>query len=98
METPEGLDAVLDAGWRLSKDGKAIARQFVFSDFTEAFAFMTAVALAAERANHHPDWSNSYNRVDISLSSHDVDSLTGRDARLAQRINALRQPFGRPKP
>lgn len=74
-------------GWTL-ENGR-IRRSFEFDDFVRAFGFMTAVALAAERMNHHPDWSNVYNRVEISLSSHDVDGLSDRDFRLAQRIDAL---------
>jgi 4a-hydroxytetrahydrobiopterin dehydratase len=74
-------------GWALEKG--QIRRSFEFEDFVQAFSFMTAVALAAERMNHHPDWSNVYNRVDISLSSHDVDGLSERDFKLAGRIDSL---------
>jgi 4a-hydroxytetrahydrobiopterin dehydratase len=74
-------------GWTL-ETGR-IRRRFEFEDFVQAFGFMTAVALSAERMNHHPDWSNVYNRVEISLSSHDVDGLSERDFKLAQRIDAL---------
>lgn len=76
-------------GWSLSADGAAITRVFVFADFSEAFAFMTRVALLAEKADHHPDWSNSYNRVEIGLTSHDAGGLTRRDAKLARAIDAL---------
>ena len=74
-------------GWELA-DG-ALHRRFEFADFSQAFAFMTRVALLAERANHHPDWSNSYNTVTIDLLSHDVGTLTGRDVELAQAIARL---------
>lgn len=70
-------------GWQLSDDGRALTRQFKFADFREAFAFMTRVALAAERADHHPEWSNVYNRVDIRLTTHDAGGLTERDFALA---------------
>ncbi len=89
METPAGLEDLLVAGWRLSGDGKAIHRSFRFADFTAAFAFMTAVAAEAEAMDHHPDWSNVYNRVDVTLSSHDIGALSGRDVALARRMNAL---------
>jgi 4a-hydroxytetrahydrobiopterin dehydratase len=70
-------------GWTLSADGLAITRQFKFADFQQAFAFMTHVALAAERADHHPEWSNVYNRVDMRLTTHDAGGLTERDFALA---------------
>jgi 4a-hydroxytetrahydrobiopterin dehydratase len=89
MEKPAGLDEVLAAGWALAADGKSILRSFKFADFTEAFAFMTAVALAAEKMDHHPDWTNVYNRVDVTLSSHDIGGLSARDVKLAKRMNAL---------
>lgn len=79
-------------GWELGKG--QIRRRFEFEDFVHAFSFMTAVALAAERMNHHPDWSNVYNRVDISLSSHDVDGLSERDFKLAGRIDSLFRAAG----
>ena len=80
---------VLAAGWTLAADGKSISRSFKFGDFSEAFAFMTAVALAAEKMDHHPDWTNVYDRVDVTLSSHDIGGLSARDVKLAKRINAL---------
>ncbi|MFT3966997.1 MAG: 4a-hydroxytetrahydrobiopterin dehydratase [Sphingobium sp.] len=76
-------------GWAEADGGKAIRRGFTFADFPEAFAFMTRVALLAEKADHHPDWSNSWNRVDITLSSHDAGGLTQRDAKLARAIDGL---------
>jgi 4a-hydroxytetrahydrobiopterin dehydratase len=72
-----------------SADGRSIRRAFIFADFSQAFAFMARVALLAEKADHHPDWSNSYNRVEISLTSHDVGGLTQRDLKLARAIDAL---------
>ena len=75
--------------WTISADGCSITRSFVFTDFGEAFAFMTRSALAAERLDHHPEWSNVYNRVDILLTTHDADGLSARDAALAEAIEAL---------
>lgn len=69
-------------------DGR-LYREFVFADFTEAFAFMSKVAAEAERLDHHPDWSNSWNKVSISLVSHDVGRVTERDHRLAAAIDRL---------
>jgi 4a-hydroxytetrahydrobiopterin dehydratase len=74
-------------GWTLADN--ALRRSFRFADFSAAFAFMTRVALLAEKANHHPDWSNSWNRVEISLTSHDAGGVTERDHALATAINAL---------
>lgn len=73
--------------WKLH-DGK-LYREFIFSDFVEAFRFMTAAALIAERLNHHPDWSNVYNRVHISLYTHDAGGITELDFILADKLNTL---------
>lgn len=82
VDAPPGWDVV---------DGK-LHRELVFADFAEAFAFMTRVAELAERADHHPDWSNSWNTVTIDLTSHDVGGLTDRDVALAAAINELTSP------
>lgn len=84
------LDAALARleGWSRTDDG-AIARRFDFDDFSAAFGFMARVALLAEKAGHHPDWSNSYNRVEIALKTHDKDAVTQKDIALATAINAL---------
>jgi 4a-hydroxytetrahydrobiopterin dehydratase len=79
------------AGWTLAPDGLSMRRAFKFADFREAFGFMTRVALAAEKADHHPDWSNVYNRVEIVLTTHDAGGLTVRDFALAQEIDAAAQ-------
>lgn len=75
--------------WSLARDGAAIRREFAFRDFSEAFAFMTRVALLAEEADHHPEWSNVYNRVTIELTTHDADGLSLRDMHLAEAIDML---------
>jgi 4a-hydroxytetrahydrobiopterin dehydratase len=74
-------------GWSLH-DGK-LQRQFVFRNFVDAFGFMSQVALLAEAMDHHPEWSNVYNRVKIELTTHDAGGITQRDFTLAQRINAV---------
>ena len=75
--------------WRISADGSAIERSFRFADFSQAFAFMTRVALLAEAQDHHPDWSNVYNRVEIRLSTHDAGGLSARDVRMARTIDKM---------
>lgn len=79
-------------GWQECDGRDAIRRDFTFHDFSEAFAFMTRVALAAEKLNHHPEWNNVYNRVSITLSTHDTGGLTERDIRLAHLIDAACGP------
>lgn len=75
--------------WQYDADAKGIRRKFVFTDFAEAFAFMTRVAILAEKADHHPEWSNIYNGVEILLTTHDVDGLSQRDIDLATAINGF---------
>ncbi len=72
--------------WTLRADGKAILRTFKFADFNAAFGFMTRVALHADKADHHPEWFNVYNRVEITLTTHDADGLSARDAEMARAI------------
>ncbi|MBN8485206.1 MAG: 4a-hydroxytetrahydrobiopterin dehydratase [Sphingomonadales bacterium] len=73
-------------GWTLRADGKAIIRTFTFADFNAAFGFMTRVALYADKADHHPEWFNVYNRVEMTLTTHDADGLSARDAAMARAI------------
>ena len=75
--------------WTHEPDRDAIRRRFVFKDFNEAFGFMTRVALLADKADHHPEWSNVWNRVDILLTTHDVGGLSTRDIQMAQAIDGL---------
>lgn len=85
---PDALKS-LPPKWQLSADQKSIAQDFTFKSFAEAFSFMTHVALLAEKADHHPDWSNSYNKVSISLSTHSAGGLTAQDLSLAKAISAF---------
>lgn len=86
-ERADALDGLPD--WDHDEGRDAITRRFVFADFPQAFAFMTRVALIAERMNHHPEWENVYNRVEITLTTHDCGGLSARDVTLAQAIDAL---------
>lgn len=73
--------------WSLARDGNAIHRKFAFTDFSEAFAFMTRAALAAEKLDHHPEWSNVYKTVEVKLSTHDAGGLTELDFKLAKSMD-----------
>ena len=75
--------------WTLEGQGSAITRRFKFADFSEAWGFMSRVALLAESQNHHPEWSNVYNTVTITLTTHDVGGLSQRDLKLASAIEKL---------
>jgi 4a-hydroxytetrahydrobiopterin dehydratase len=75
--------------WRLVDGRDAIARSFRFADFSEAWGFMARVALLAEAQDHHPEWSNVWNRVEIVLSTHDAGGLSARDVKLAEAIDRL---------
>ena len=75
--------------WDFDEARDALTRSFLFRDFSEAFAFMTRVAMLAESQDHHPEWSNIWNRVDILLTTHDAGGLSTRDVKLARAIDAL---------
>lgn len=79
MDTPDG--------WTLEDGGKALVRTISFNDFSEAFGFLTRVALYAEKADHHPEFTSVWNRVDFRLTSHDTGGVTDRDVKLAEAIN-----------
>jgi 4a-hydroxytetrahydrobiopterin dehydratase len=89
--TPDELPAHLAdlKQWQLSADNSAIHRSFKFADFNEAFGFMTRVAIKAQEMDHHPEWSNVYNTVEIALSTHEAKGLTERDIKLAKFIDSI---------
>ena len=92
MSRPKiGADAALSqlSGWSAAPDKDAITKTFKFVDFNEAFGFMTRVALRADKVDHHPEWFNVYNRVDILLTTHDAGGLSQRDIDMARTIDAL---------
>lgn len=78
-------------GWELSEDGLSIVRRFEFRDFAEAFGFMAECALFAEKLDHHPEWSNVYRRVDVTLTTHSADGLTDLDFDLARLMDKAAQ-------
>ena len=88
---PDMIEQLLSElnGWQEALAGKAIYRRFAFADFNEAFGFMTRVAIKAQEMDHHPEWTNVYNRVEITLTSHDANGLTDRDAKLAKFIDSI---------
>ncbi len=83
----EALDTLDE--WDYDEARDAITRTFTFADFSEAFGFMARVALLAEKADHHPEWSNVWNRVDIALTTHDAGGLSHKDVALAEAIDGL---------
>ncbi|MWP36302.1 4a-hydroxytetrahydrobiopterin dehydratase [Rhodobacter sphaeroides] len=83
------LAPLLAAGWNHDPERGVLSKTFRFGNFVAAFGFMTRVALWAEKWNHHPDWSNSYGTVEVSLTSHDAGGLTERDVKLARKIDEL---------
>lgn len=83
------LCPLLETGWVLDEEKDAISKTFKFSDFTEAFSWMVRAALWAEKWNHHPEWFNVYNRVEVTLTTHDVGGLSSLDAKLARKMDTL---------
>ncbi|XP_019847583.2 pterin-4-alpha-carbinolamine dehydratase isoform X2 [Bactrocera dorsalis] len=84
QERSELLQPLLAAGWSLVDNRDAIYKEYLFSDFNAAFSFMSGVALLAEKLNHHPEWFNVYNKVQVTLSTHDVGGLSAKDIRVAK--------------
>ncbi|MEW4448593.1 4a-hydroxytetrahydrobiopterin dehydratase [Qipengyuania sp. JC766] len=89
--TQEDREVALTAlkRWSMRDDEKAIQRKFEFADFSEAWGFMSRVAMLAEKHDHHPEWFNVYNTVEITLTTHDAGGLSQRDVKLAKSIDAL---------
>ena len=80
---------LLANGWAMTKGRDAIQKTYTFKNFVEAFGFMTRAALWAEKLNHHPEWSNVYKTVDVTLTTHDADGLSALDAKLGAKLDAL---------
>ena len=83
------LDPLLATGWVLDKDRDAITKDYKFGNFVDAFGFMTRAAIWAEKWNHHPEWFNVYNKVQVTLTTHDVDGLSALDVKLARKMDLL---------
>lgn len=83
------LGPLLENGWQLDQSRDAIAKTFKFGSFIEAFGWMTRAAIWAEKWNHHPEWRNVYNRVEVTLTTHDVDGLCSLDVKLARKMDTL---------
>ncbi|MFD1341604.1 4a-hydroxytetrahydrobiopterin dehydratase [Litorisediminicola beolgyonensis] len=83
------LEPLLTNGWSLAPDRDAITKTFEFDSFVDAFGWMTRAAFWAEKWNHHPEWSNVYNSVTVTLTTHDVDGLSSLDVKLARKMDSL---------
>lgn len=83
------LEPLFDAGWAMVDGRDAISKTYTFETFVDAFGWMTRAALWAEKWNHHPEWFNVYNKVTVTLSTHDVDGLSSLDAKLARKMDSL---------
>lgn len=89
------LAPLLERGWTEENDGNAIAKTYEFKSFIHAFGWMSQVAIVAEKINHHPEWSNAFNKVSVKLTTHDAGGLTEKDVRLAKRMDGLSAGGGR---
>lgn len=83
------LEPLFDNGWDMVEGRDAITRTYTFADFADAFGWMTRAAIWAEKWDHHPEWRNVYNKVEVTLISHDVHGLSTRDAKLARKFDGL---------
>ncbi|VDK68893.1 unnamed protein product [Litomosoides sigmodontis] len=83
------LQPLINKGWRMVEGRDAIRKNLQFKNFSEAFGFMTQIAMYAEKMNHHPEWFNAYNKIEVTLSSHDVNGLSEKDIKLASYIEKL---------
>ncbi|MCM2561832.1 4a-hydroxytetrahydrobiopterin dehydratase [Lutimaribacter sp. EGI FJ00015] len=83
------LQPLLESGWSLDEGRDAISKKFVFDDFVTAFGFMTRAALWAEKWDHHPEWSNVYKTVNVTLTTHDVEGLSSLDVKLARKMDQI---------
>ena len=83
------LEPLFATGWQMVEGRDAITKTFKFGNFTDAFGWMTRAAIWAEKWNHHPEWSNVYNRVTVVLTTHDVDGISAQDAKLARKMDGL---------
>lgn len=81
--------AMLDAGWSLNDDSTAISKTFTFGNFVQAWGFMSQAAIWAEKLNHHPEWSNVYKTVEVTLTTHDTGGLSELDAKLGKKMDEL---------
>jgi 4a-hydroxytetrahydrobiopterin dehydratase len=83
------LPPLFASGWSVDEDRDSLTKTYKFADFTEAFSWMTRAALWAEKWDHHPEWSNVYNRVTVTLTTHDAGGLSSLDAKLARKLDKL---------
>lgn len=83
------LPPLIETGWAMAEARDALVKSFKFDDFTEAFAWMTRAAMWAEKWDHHPEWRNVYNRVEVTLTTHDAGGLSALDAKLARKLDSL---------
>jgi 4a-hydroxytetrahydrobiopterin dehydratase len=86
----QALQALEGHGWAMAEGRDAITKRFVFSDFNEAFGWMTRIALVAEHMNHHPEWFNVYKTVEVTLTTHDVGGISNLDVALASKMDRLK--------
>ena len=85
----EGIDDLIKNGWKKSKDGNAITKTFIFTNFIEALGWMVKVGVWAEKLNHHPEWDNVYKTVNVLLTTHDKETITNLDVTLAQKMDTI---------
>lgn len=92
-ERKKQIEPMRSSGWSLVEGRDAIKKEFSFNNFNEAFGFMTRVALKAEQMNHHPEWFNVYNRVQVTLSTHDCSGLSSNDVELASFMDKVEASY-----